>query len=188
MSDYFTQRVECGTGLAHVSRYEILKLLCTGKRVLHIGCADYPVFDPQNSLHLFLQEYCDIDGVDEHIEEIAPHCKGSISTAIDYDKPYDIVLVPEVLEHVLNAGQFLSSLDRINAPQFVITVPCAYQCRAHFKPQQDSFTEIVHPDHKCWYSPYTLQSIINAATPWSIECLELINNISVMAICNKSLK
>lgn len=188
MTDYFTQHVECEVSLYDTPSMDFFRVLCNGKRVLHIGCADYPLFNPKQNLHLYLQEYCEIDGVDEHIQEIAPYCKGSISTSIDYEKPYDIVIVPEVLEHVLNAGLFLQDLNRINAQRFVITVPCAFQCRSHFLPKSGKFIEVVHPDHKCWYSPYTLKSIIKAATPWRIECMNLINNISVMAICNKSQK
>jgi len=51
----------------------------------------------------------------------------------DVTEDYDLVLVPEVLEHVPDVGGFLAQMNAIRAPTFVITVPDAYQCRErHF--------------------------------------------------------
>jgi hypothetical protein len=42
---YYDQTVECDSRLQHVPRFEVFKTLLAGKKVLHIGCADWPVFD-----------------------------------------------------------------------------------------------------------------------------------------------
>lgn len=185
MSDYFTQRVQCDTSLQRNGRASIFRALCEGKRVLHIGCADYPVFDPANNLHLFLQQHCEIHGVDWELDAIRPHCIYPVYKEIPKDQSWDLVIVPEVLEHVTNAGDFLKELDEIDTKHYVITVPDAYSCASHFRDKGEYFEEVVHPDHKCWYSPYTLQKAIQSSTGWTIDKLALINHISVMAMCTK---
>ncbi len=47
---YFVQRVPISSEIAEVGRVEVLRSLCQGKRVLHVGCADWPITDPGTSL------------------------------------------------------------------------------------------------------------------------------------------
>ena len=66
-ASYFVQRVQVGRDLAGRSRIDVVAQLCAGKRVLHIGCADWPLTAPQISLHLGLQSHCaQLDGFDIH--------------------------------------------------------------------------------------------------------------------------
>jgi hypothetical protein len=93
-----------------------------------------------------------------------------------------------VLEHVPNVEQFLQQLDAVQAAHVILTVPDAFQCmKRHFDYVGDSetFVEVVHPDHNCWYTPYTLTSTLKKYTPWTVDGLWFFNNISLLAITSR---
>lgn len=187
---FFVQKVQASNELAGVDRLEVFRRLCENKRVLHLGCVDYPIFDPQNNLHIQLEKYCAVlDGFDVHADafvKMRPYLKGKLfSKWEELCDEYDVVLVPEVMEHVPNVKEFLEQLARIRTSRVVITVPDAFQCfRGHFDYNRETttFVEVVHPDHNCWYTPYTLTNTITKYTDWAIEGVWFINGISVMAI------
>ena len=182
-----------GKDLIGRSRLDVFAQLCKDKRVLHMGCADWPITDPKTSLHVALEPHClRLDGFDvqrEALEALAPHVKGQLfSDLADVTEAYDLVLVPEVLEHVPDVAGFLAQLNALNAPHFVITVPDAYQCwQRHFDfvDVNESFVEVVHPDHNCWYTPYTLTNVIRKYTGWHIDGLWFFNGISLLAVISK---
>jgi 2-polyprenyl-3-methyl-5-hydroxy-6-metoxy-1,4-benzoquinol methylase len=190
---YFVQRVHVSSDVIGLSRLDVFKKLCAGQRILHIGCADWPITDPKNSLHLALEPHCaKLDGFDIHAEALdalAPYTKGRLYSRFeDLTDEYDLVLVPEVMEHVPDVGGFLAQLHALNAPAYVITVPDAYQChKRHFDYVKgtETFVEIVHPDHNCWYTPYTLSNVITKYTPWRIDDIWFFNNISLLALVSK---
>jgi hypothetical protein len=163
--------------------------------VLHIGCADWPITDPKQSLHVELQPYCaQLDGLDineEALSLLEGHVKGNLYCHFgDITNEYDIILAPEVMEHTPDVRGFLRQLDCLKASLIIITVPDAYQCFArHFDYSEDSstFTEIVHPDHNCWYTPYTLSNVIMKYTNWKILGIWFFNGISLMTILQKQL-
>lgn len=190
---YFVQHVHVSSDVINHSRLDVFKKLCAGQRVLHIGCADWPIADPKTSLHLALEPVCaKLDGFDIHAEAlaaIAPHTKGRLYSEFqDLSGEYDLVLVPEVMEHVADVASFLAQLHSLNASSFAITVPDAYQCFSrHFDYQKysETFTEVVHPDHNCWYTPYTFSNVVKKYTPWKIEGLWFFNSISLLMLAAK---
>jgi mannosyltransferase OCH1-like enzyme len=192
---YFVQRVPVSTDLIGHSRLEVFKKLCAGQRVLHIGCADWPITNPKTSLHLALEPHCvRLDGFDIHAEALAalaPHASGRLYSRFeDLTDEYDLILVPEVMEHVPDVAGFLAQLHSLNAPTIVITVPDAYQChKRHFGYAESSqtFVEIVHPDHNCWYTPYTLSNVIAKYTPWRIDGMWFFNSISLLAVISNQI-
>ncbi|NBW15781.1 MAG: hypothetical protein EBR82_48120 [Caulobacteraceae bacterium] len=97
----------------------------------------------------------------------------------------DVVIVPEVIEHVTNVEQFLDDIAAVDADTYVFTAPCAMQCamRGHFSRVKHTVLEIVHEDHKCWYSPYTLANALK--NHFDVKNIFWNNNISVGAICSK---
>jgi mannosyltransferase OCH1-like enzyme len=191
--DFFVQRVQVSSDVMGHSRFDVFKKLCSGQRVLHMGCADWPITDPRTSLHLALEPHCArLDGFDIHAEALAalaPHVKGRLYSRFEeLVDAYDLILVPEVMEHVANVGDFLAQLQTLNAPSYVLTVPDAYQChQGHFDyvASTQTFVEVVHPDHNCWYTPYTLTNVIGKYTPWAIEGLWFFNRISLLVLASK---
>lgn len=187
---YYLQKVQVINELAGVDRLEVFRRLCEGKRVLHLGCVDHPIFDPQKNLHIQLEKHCAVlDGFDvnvEGFERMRPFVKGTLlSKWEDITEEYDLVLVPEVMEHVPNVQEFLGRIAKIRTARVIITVPDAFQCfRRHFdyNRETNTFVEVVHPDHNCWYTPYTLTNTLKKYTDWAIESVWFVNGISVMAI------
>lgn len=158
--NFFIQKVniENITG----SRFGFFESLCKNKKTLHVGCADAMTFNEDNNLHLFLSKKIeklvgyDIDLVDlKKLKEICPGVYFSSFSACALHS-YDIVIIPEVLEHVSNAKDFLDEIFSLDAKEFVISVPNIVHYGKEMIEDENVFTEIVHPDHKCWFSPYTL--------------------------------
>jgi Methyltransferase domain len=191
---YFVQSVAVSTEFEGMRREEIFTKLLRGKKVLHVGYADWPITNVAANLHVQLDKVCDkIDGLDPHDEAdstLGPHVRGKFFRNWGEVKGrYDVVLAPEVMEHVDNVKEFLEQLDHAPAKQVIITVPDVSQCRnGHFDFVKKTGTviEVVHPDHNYWFSPYTLANLIRKYTDWTIKGLWLINGISVMVIADKS--
>jgi hypothetical protein len=144
--------------------------LCSGRSVLHVGCCDVPVFDPNTNLHVFLANHTDrLDGLDiseEGIEVVRRHVDGEYFTdPAAVTRQYDLVLVPEVLEHTPNPGDFLAGIFSVRARKYLFTVP---HIQWYERTRRDGrlFHESVHGDHKAWYSPYTL---LNTLRPFIDE-------------------
>jgi hypothetical protein len=189
---YFVQKVPVSDELWGRSRLDVFTALCEGRKVLHVGCVDWPITDLRRSLHLQLDACCTLDGFDIHpeaFEQMQPHVKGRLfSRWEDVTDHYDLVLVPEVLEHVPDVQGFLRQLDGLGADQYVITVPDAFSCfRRHFDYQAgaQTFVEAVHPDHNCWYTPYTLANVLKKYTPWQLEKMWFFNGISLLAVAGR---
>lgn len=188
---YFIQKVTVSSDLIGTPRFAALSKLCAGKKVLHIGCTDFPITNIQENLHIKLEPICaQLDGFDintEAFDEMHLHLQGRLF----YDwsqitEEYDLVLVPEVLEHVSSVSDFLRALDTLRTSQYVLTVPDAYSCfKNHFDYLEGEFYEAVHPDHNCWYSPYTFVNTIKKHTSWTIDWLGFYNNISLLMIARK---
>jgi hypothetical protein len=140
---------------------------CSGRSVLHVGCADVPVFEPDNNLHLALASHTDrLDGLDVSEAGVAVlrrHVDGQYFTSpAQITREYDLVLAPEVIEHTANAHDFLSALFSVRATQYLISAP-HFQWYEKTRLEGAIFHEKVHPDHRAWYSPYTL---LNALRPF----------------------
>lgn len=182
--------------LNHIPRFELYKTWLTGKRVLHIGCVDWP-FNPEHNLHIELQKWCEVaDGYDTQEVRYAmlePYINTASELLVEFPRKswgfsskYDVVLVPEVIEHVADLHTFFRLLDDVDTKQYIITVPCAVQCfmGGHFGKDKNIIKEEVHPEHLCWYSPYTLVNTIKTHTDWDIQTVFWNNWMSVGVICN----
>ncbi|NOY92579.1 MAG: hypothetical protein GXP55_15410 [Deltaproteobacteria bacterium] len=176
-------------------RREWLSGLCAGKSVLHVGCCDVPIFDPNNNLHIFLSKHTSrLDGLDISEPGIAllrRHVDGMYFTDPSrVTREYDIVLVPEVLEHTANPGQFLTGIFSIRAEKYLVTAP-HIQWYERTQRRGATFCESVHGDHKAWYSPYTL---LNTLRPFideqrdGIEVFLLTKTGSVGALVSKPIR
>jgi hypothetical protein len=139
---------------------------CAGRSVLHVGCCDVPFFDPDTNLHLALAPHTDrLDGLDvstEGIEVLRRYVDGQYFTsAVQVTRQYDLLLAPEVIEHTENPQQFLSELFAVPATEYLISAP-HYQWFEQARRAPGVFREKVHPDHRAWYSPYTLLRTLRA--------------------------
>lgn len=147
------------------SRFEFLSKLCKDKKVLHVGCSDAMFFNPDNNLHIHLSKSTnELHGYDPDTESLNKLKKALPGIYFDNinqitDK-YDIIIIPEVLEHVFNAKEFLDQMFNINSDEVFISVPNILHYSKDMNQEEDNYAlEIVHPDHKYWFSPYTLFNI-----------------------------
>lgn len=146
-------------------RFEFFRELCKDRKVMHVGCADAMVFNPESNLHIFLSktENITLHGLDlatEDLNHLQEHCPGTYYTRyVDVKEEYDLVLVPEVMEHVPNVHSFLQNVFSIESKEYLITVPSILQAQLFCN--DDWALEMVHPDHKYWFSPYTLWNSVS---------------------------
>jgi glycosyltransferase involved in cell wall biosynthesis len=191
---YFVQQVKVSRSLVGVPRTPVLSQLLAGKRVLHVGYADWPITDPSQNLHVQLDAVCaQLDGIDPNddaAEVLRPLVRGKLLTDwADVTDSYDVVLVPEVLEHVADMDAFFKQLSSVDFTSILITVPDAFSCSTgHFEYDDttETFTEVVHPDHNVWFTPYTLYNVITKHTDWNVDGLWFFNGISILAACSKA--
>jgi hypothetical protein len=163
---YFSQTVTVDSTSQNISRLDFLTPLVADLKVLHVGFVDYPITKSKKNLHLRIAPACKrIDGIDpnatDEIKSVLSVPNGNIYDSWnDVPNDYDVIIVPEVIEHVDNVALFLQQLDQVKG-KLIITAPCAYKLSGNFREEAELYIETVHPDHNCWYTPYTLKNVIN---------------------------
>lgn len=181
--DYFVQKTSVSTEFK--SRVDLFVKFIQGKKVLHVGFVDWPITDPNSSLHLTLKDYCArLDGYDVNTQgaEFLRIPNGDIYH--DWDRvpdDYDVILVPEVIEHVPDVRTFVQQICSKQG-MVIITAPCAFQLQHHFENGAE-FLEAVHPDHNCYYSPYTLRNVIEKYSDRKVSSMYWVNRQSIVGIC-----
>ena len=151
-----------------VDRFSFLLNFVKNKKILHVGFIDYPITNIEDNLHLKLSQFClEIDGIDPNlnfeIKKILTVNNGNLYSRWEEIKDcYDVIIVPEVIEHVDNVRNFLEILDNFSGT-LIITAPDAYLLKNNFQEttKENNFQEIVHPDHNYWFTPYTVYNVIN---------------------------
>lgn len=168
--------------------------ICKDKNVLHLGCNDWPIFNPAYNLHIKLAKKAkSIHGFDvdlEGIEDLKKYVNQPFFSNFDQlkENQYNICLVPETIEHVDNVRAFLEGLSTINADVFYITAPNCFS-KKHIErniQSETEFIEIVHPDHNCWYSPFTLKNQIEKYSSLEVVKVYLLNEDTM--ICCQAIK
>lgn len=156
---------------------------CRNKTVLHIGCVDSGMTKERLQKGALLHERlmavsADVIGVDIDANGIAVMesmgfsqlLAADVSESAAYISDYitttmgrcDLVVCGEVLEHVPNYGHFLAGVREVAATfgaDVILTVPNAFSLRAALGIVAG--VEIVHPDHKCYFSWKTLSVLLD---------------------------
>lgn len=163
-----------------VQRLELVKSMCKGKSVLHLGCTNWPytydAIDAGTLLHSDLAEVSsELYGFDfdqEGIEALASKGYDHLYRAdlenldeVNLDKRFDVIIAGEMIEHLNNPGRFLSGIKRFMNPitLLVITTINAYSGMRFFVyglRGQGGNLEPVHPDHVAYYSYSTLKLLL----------------------------
>lgn len=176
--DFFKQQL---TLEDYPDRMPLIAEVCAGRDVLHVGCADWPIFNPVTNLHLKLATITrSLAGLDTNVpalDVLRQHYDGTYYTSVSgIRERFDVLLVPEVIEHVTNVGLFLAELDTLDFGVALITGPNALAVRppnpwwqATYYRNRTSLVEFVHPDHKCYFSPYTIRNAIESSTSWRVS-------------------
>jgi len=162
-----------------VIREEYLVNMSRGKKVLHFGFLDSPFSEERTQsgelLHLKLKEVASqLYGIDNDRTSLDRYRQltgdrnnelGDIQAekqgVVDSYK-FDIILFPEILEHLPNPGRALANLKELcvrgGGTKLCVTVPNAYYAGVFLGALDGD--EIVHPDHYYYFSPATLRKLL----------------------------
>jgi 2-polyprenyl-3-methyl-5-hydroxy-6-metoxy-1,4-benzoquinol methylase len=175
-----------------LSRIQFLTDYCRGKNVLHVGCTDHIPLIKEKILHNTWLHKCieevsskqiGIDVDQESIEYINTHfgfnniiCMDIINDPVHPDiqnEVWDILLLGEVLEHINNPVDFLTSIQKKYGPlvkEIIITVPNAFSL-SNFINVLFKNSEHINTDHRYWFTPFTLTKILSISgfRPTSIK-------------------
>jgi 2-polyprenyl-3-methyl-5-hydroxy-6-metoxy-1,4-benzoquinol methylase len=150
------------------------------RSVAHIGCTDTPYtayrLARRELLHAELIEAnprtvgIDVDptGIstlrrafpDAHIEQVDVTLSELPEELVG---AFDLVVAGEVLEHVPDAGSFLTGARRLVAPGGELCVSVPNACSPKIGIRAVFGREAVHPDHLTYYGPRTLTRALNQA-------------------------
>lgn len=161
-------------------RGDLLTQWVMGRRVLHVGFADHvPLIASRVAdgswLHARLSRSAnDCQGIDINAQAVATARGLGFENvhALDIFAPdagatlaqwqLDLVVVPDVIEHVPDPAAFLRRLVQcLPKAEFVITVPNGLSLRNMV--QTLAGVEHINTDHRVWYSPFTLLKVLAEA-------------------------
>ncbi len=162
-----------------VQRVDFIKKACAGKKVLHLGCTNYPY--TKESLENDMLLHFDIDKVASELYGFDFDQRG-IDTLVELggkniyladlekledvalNETFDVIIGGEIIEHLSNPGLFLKGIQRFMNPRtsLIITTVNAY-CAMRFITYalrgKGGLNEPVHPDHIAYYSYKTLSLV-----------------------------
>jgi SAM-dependent methyltransferase len=159
-----------------------LERLCAGTRtggeIAHLGCTDSPYTDELLAagmlLHARLVGVAAVTGFDvdaeglERLQREMPDERFVLAdVTVGVPEPergrYELVLAGEVLEHVPDADRFLRGCGALLKPggRLCVTVPNA--CCPKIGLRSLAGRESVHPDHRVYYGPRTLERTLHGA-------------------------
>lgn len=164
-----------------VNNHDFYCDLVKEKTVLHVGCTDHKeLIDIKIKQHAFLHtkltEHAKVvHGIDINKEAI-DYLRNKYNvtniylcditqqnTPDDLLEFYDVVLIPEVIEHILDLGTFLNSTKRFICPKSLLVIGTPNVFKLH-----NLFTllkgfEEINPDHKYWFSYSTIKHLLEEA-------------------------
>jgi SAM-dependent methyltransferase len=163
-----------------VQRVKFIKNACQGKKVLHLGCTNYPYTEEaiekdvllHNDLLKISNELYGFDFDQAGIDILTKSGVNNLYQAdlealdeLDVKESFDVIIAGEIIEHLRNPARFLQGIQRFmsHETQLVITTINAY-CALRFLIYgirgKGGKNEPVHPDHVAYYSYKTLSLAI----------------------------
>jgi len=158
-----------------VEREQFILDFCRGKKVLHLGCADWPYTDARIKdgtwLHSKLTRVADTClGVDLDSDTVLNlQEKNGIENIIEGNAErldeldldgFDVIVAGEIIEHLNNPGLFLESAKSVLVPggKLLITTTNAFCFRRFIRIPFGQ--ESIHPDHTYYFSHATLETLV----------------------------
>lgn len=160
------------------SRDEAILEVCRGKTVLHLGFVDEGLLEERISqgswLHASLvkaaKRAIGIDISEQGVARARELGYGDcyVANVEELEQTegvpkidYEVVLAADIIEHLDNPGKFLQEMRSFVGPRgsLVLTTPSALSIKTLFC--APAGLEIVHPDHNCYFSPWTLTHLLS---------------------------
>lgn len=161
------------TGSQAYFRDDYLIQKCQNKTILHVGCTDYPFLKESLEKGFLLHEKIvktarKVIGVDIAEQDVSEMNTLGYDVRIidaqrlsdyDWEEKFDVILLADVIEHVLNPGLVLQESVKLLKEEgiIIVTVPNSFGIIRFLK----SFFryEQVHPDHITYFSSGTLETL-----------------------------
>lgn len=163
-----------------VQRVEYIKKTCRGKKVLHLGCTNYPytqvMLDSDALLHLELEKVAatlyGFDFDQKGIDILSGLGVKNLFRAdlekldeLDLNETFDVIIAGEIIEHLSNPGLFLKGIRRFMNDETILVVTtinayCAMRFFIYGARGRGGVNEPVHQDHVAYYSYKTLNLIL----------------------------
>jgi SAM-dependent methyltransferase len=165
-----------------VQRVDYLREMCRGKKVLHLGCTNWPytqaALDDDALLHLSLKEIAgELWGFDADEEglKVLRRERGVENLyradlerldQLELDEQFDIILAGEMIEHLSNPGLFLRGIKRFMRPDSTLVITtinayCGFRLFMYGLRGRGGRAEPVHPDHVAYYSYSTIHHMLS---------------------------
>lgn len=166
-----------------ISRFDFLTDLARKKNVVHLGCCDHiPLIEEKIKngvwLHQLLTNVANkvlgldinqegIEFLKENLKINHVYCANILEEALPEESPsemWDYLIMGEILEHVDNPVDFMSSIKKKHQGKIkrvVITVPNAL-CLTNFEEVKNN-NELINTDHRYWFTPFTLAKVLTLA-------------------------
>jgi SAM-dependent methyltransferase len=163
-----------------VQRVDFIKKMCEGKKVLHLGCTNYP-FTKESIKHDMLLHFdlkkvagklygfdYDQQGLDILSQAGEKNLyRGDLEKLeeVELNETFDVIIAGEMIEHLSNPGLFLHGIKRFmnENTSLIITTINAYSGMRFFIyvfRGKGGENEPVHPDHVAYYSYKTLKLVV----------------------------
>ncbi len=163
-----------------VDRVTFIKKESEGRKVLHLGCTNWPYTADSIAqgmlLHSDLEEIAaDLYGFDFDQEGIDLLAAGGLKNLyradlekldeVPLDTTFDVIIAGEMIEHLNNPGRFFDGIKRFmnSETRLVITTINAYSAMRfamYGLRGRGGENEPVHPDHVAYYSYRTLKLVV----------------------------
>ena len=157
-----------------VDREKFILDFCSGKNVLHLGCADWPFTENRLKDGTWLHSKLTVAasaciGVDLDRDAVVMlKEKHGIENIIEGNAEklgdlniggFDVVVAGEIIEHLNNPGLLLESAKTVLRPggKLLVTTTNAYCLRRFIRIPFGK--ESIHPDHTCYFSHRTLEAL-----------------------------
>lgn len=151
---------------------------CRGRRVLHLGCVDHPFLQERlasgdllhAAIHGVAAELWGIDLDRAGLEALRAAGFANLHEAnieqlesAAITGRFDVIVAGEIVEHLTSPGAFLRQVPRLLLPggRLLVTVPSAQSIRLAANALRR--VEVVHPDHKAYFSPHTLTELLESS-------------------------
>lgn len=151
---------------------------CRGRRVLHLGCVDHPFLHERlasgDLLHAAIDAAAaELWGIDLDRTGLETLRAAGFTNLYEADIErlesvaitgrFDVIVAGEIVEHLTSPGAFLRQVPRLLAPggRLLVTVPSAQSIRLVANALRR--VEVVHPDHKAYFSPHTLTELLESS-------------------------
>lgn len=165
-----------------IDRMAYLVELCRGKKVIHLGCADHlELISSKRKNNMWLHdlltnasEQCIGFDINKKAVEYINRDLGINNVFYEdiiknpsnrmYNSEWDIMVMGEILEHVDNPVEFLSTIKKLYKgylKRLAITIPNALRLENYIFSQKGY--ECINSDHRYWFTPYTISKVIHEA-------------------------